>query len=79
ERFFLKILPLPKICYNEQSLMKALKDESWQVRRQAAFALGDLKSEAKEAISELTLLLEDEDINVRNAAESAIEEIENLK
>ena len=58
-----------------QSLIDALKDEDWEVRKQVAWALGEMEDrKAVKALSEL--LLSDESWEVRREAASALEQIE---
>lgn len=58
-----------------QSLIDALKDEDWEVRKEAAWALGEMEDrKAVRALSQL--LLKDENWEVRREAASALEQIE---
>jgi HEAT repeat protein len=57
-------------------LTKALGDKEADVRSLAAFALGELKGDAKEALPALRKLLDDEDERARKVAKQAIEKVE---
>jgi HEAT repeat protein len=53
-------------------LIRALKDEDWQVRNQAAVALGVIGPEARAAVPALSELLQDEDKYLRSNAATAV-------
>ncbi len=55
-------------------LLKALKDPQWQIRQEAAVTLGKIK--ARSAKKALLKLLNDNELGVQNAAESALENLE---
>jgi HEAT repeat protein len=57
-------------------LIKALSDKEADVRALAAYALGELKADAKEALPALKKLLGDEDERVKKLAKQAAEKIE---
>jgi HEAT repeat protein len=59
-------------------LIKALADGDADVRSLAAFALGELKGDAKEALPALRKLTDDEDERARKLAKQAIEKIEGM-
>ena len=54
---------------------RILRHENADVRRYGAIRLGEIGSDAKELLPDLTLLLQDEDEKVRAAAKEAIEKI----
>jgi hypothetical protein len=56
-------------------LIKALKDDDWQVRNQAAVALGAIGPEAKAAVPALVEVLQDEDKYFRSHAATALGKI----
>lgn len=56
-----------------EGLIKALKDKSWDVRRDAVRALGGIKD--ARALEPLIKALKDKNSDVRDAAEEALEKI----
>lgn len=61
-----------------EDLVKLLKDEEYETRKNAAIALGDIGSKAKSAIPSLKRLEDDEYIEVKKAALEAIEKINHV-
>ena len=58
-------------------LIEALKDEDWNVRMYAAYALGKIGPGAKEAVPALKKAqLEDQNVQIRDVAAVALEKIE---
>jgi len=58
-----------------RSYMEGLADPSWRVRKKAARQLGELSSDALEAVPLLEGMLRDNELRVREAAASALERI----
>jgi HEAT repeat protein len=60
-----------------EHLIKALKHESWKLRWKAAETLGEIGD--RKAVEHLTKALKDRDIQVRKAAKTAIQQIEQMQ
>ncbi len=58
-----------------EELIQAFQDDDWEVRRNAAYALGEIGPEAKGAVPALIQAFQDDDWEVRNSAAYALRQI----